>query len=263
MTAAKVLSTIPKARQPRLYIASGRGRSGKTFTSKYLLEKARAEGRGVMICDGDVRNGKLHELFASDASPIPRPTDTSVAGLTRWFSDSLNVAVAGNRSAYFDLGAGETASGELAQEVDLEAFLKATNYRLTNLLFMGPNDLDADHVISILSERRGIESDTIVFLNEGVPTPGIDAEDFFTRVVDKHGQLVRLKEAGGKFIRIPRLPCAQAVDGKGYSLYSLVVSIRNADGSYKINPLEDFMVRSWAEHFERNISEAAAHEWLP
>lgn len=247
----------------RLLKAAARGRTGKTFISRYLLHRAQAAGRLLDIADGDFRNGKLHTVFPEGKGGTPRPKDVSVPGLTKWFGERLNDAVAAQRSVFFDLGAGETASAELARDMDLGGFLQATGYRLTNLCFAGPNQLDLQHVFSLLENEQAIPSDVVLFLNEGIATPDVDAQSFFREFSDNDPRARSLKAAGGKIVTIPRLSNAQTLETRDLEVFPLLQSIRNADGSYKVSPLDDFIVRKWADDFERNIAAVGAAEYLP
>src|ERR1700680_1102801 len=55
--------------EPRLFVPLGRGSRGKTFVLRWMIERAQAAGRDVVVADLDRTNRTLSEFFEGVVSP--------------------------------------------------------------------------------------------------------------------------------------------------------------------------------------------------
>jgi hypothetical protein len=90
---------IAEGRRPKLILPIGSGRTGKSFWSRWFIDRAAEHRSQLEIIDGDTINPGVAPLYKS-ASVLPAFRGDQPA----WFEKTIGSAVEGRRSALLELG---------------------------------------------------------------------------------------------------------------------------------------------------------------
>src|SRR5258708_2595576 len=105
---------------PKLVVAHGRGSVGKSTILRYLVERAHAAGRDVVIADADVNpNAILHKFFPEAERP-EYMNDISVRDLFEGLVDGMERT---KRTVILDLSGGDDSFQKFAASLDLAVLL--------------------------------------------------------------------------------------------------------------------------------------------
>jgi hypothetical protein len=237
-----------------LAVGLGRGFGGKSTGLAELVWRARNQGREVIVADGDPRSRTLSSMFSEAMSP---PTE-ELPDVKTWLSQVLNRMVKERRSAVLDLGGGDRVLQEYGRDLRLVEFCARRGIEPLALYFLGPEDEDLRHVLSIWEAGYFRPRRTLLVLNEGVIREGRTVAGAFGRTLDDPG-FARMVEEGAVPVLMQRLACMDLVRRGGVGLYQAATG----DGGAPLDPVEQFMVEDWLADLERKRADAGATTWLP
>lgn len=237
---------------PVLAVGLGRGFGGKSTGLSELVWRARNQGREVIVADGDARSRTLSGTFRDAMLP---PTE-ELPDLKAWLSQVLNRMVKERRSAVLDLGGGDRVLQEYGRDLRLVEFCGRRGIEPLALYFLGPEDEDLKHVLSIWEAGYFRPKRVLLVLNEGVIREGKTMAGAFERTMN-HPGFAWMVESGAVPILMTRLACMDQVKGIGVGIYEA------AAGEGGLDPVEQFMVEDWLADLETKRREAGAAEWLP
>jgi hypothetical protein len=103
MTSETFLATSPvsvRTGRPKLILPIGSGRTGKSFWSRWLIDRAADRGAPLEIIDGDSMAPGLAPFF-DGARLAP---DAALADQPAWFERAIEAAAETRRSALVDFG---------------------------------------------------------------------------------------------------------------------------------------------------------------
>ena len=175
-----------------------------------------------------------------------------------WLSQVLNRMVKERRSAVLDLGGGDRVLQEYGRDLRLVEFCARRGIEPLALYFLGPEDEDLRHVLSIWEAGYFRPRRTLLVLNEGVIREGRTVAGAFGRTLDDPG-FARMVEEGAVPVLMQRLACMDLVRRGGVGLYQAAAG----DGGVPLDPVEQFMVEDWLADLERKRADAGAASWLP
>jgi hypothetical protein len=246
------VTVITPPRKPVLAVGLGRGGGGKSTVLAELVWRAKAQGRGVIVADGDTRSRTLSSLF-SDAM---YPASEEMPDMKTFLADLLNRMVRENRSAVLDLGGGDRALLELGRELRLVEFCKRRGIEPLAVYCLGPDEEDLSHIHTIFKGGYFSPQRMVLFTNEGVIRAGQHVAGAFERTTND----VRFQEilnAGAKAVLLTRLACMAQVKTLPVGLYTA------AAGNAGLEPVQEFMVEDWLADIEAQRREEGVAEWMP
>jgi hypothetical protein len=249
----EIAAPVPKeVRRPVLAIGLGRGGGGKSTVLAELVWRAEAQGRRVIVADGDTRSKTLTGLFP-DAM---RPETEEMPDIKAFLTGLLNRMAKEQKSAVLDLGGGDRALLELGRDLRLVEFCARRGIEPLAIFCLGPDTEDLSHIYSIFEAGYFRPERMILFLNEGVIRNGQTVAGAFNERLDdeRFGEIVT---AGAKPILLTRLACMNLVRASSAGFY------RAAAGAAGLDPVEEFMIEDWLSALEAARHGVGVSEWLP
>ena len=157
--------TVLTKRAPVLAVRLGRGRTGGTTFLDWLIQRARNQGREVIIADGDRRNADLAGLYPGQAM---QPPSDDTGDVKEWITSVLIRMAEMARSVALDLGGGDRVLAEYGRDLALVEFCQETGAQPLALCFMGPDTADLEHVLTIVRAGYFRPDRMILVLNENL-----------------------------------------------------------------------------------------------
>ena len=243
------------ASAPVLAVGLGRGFGGKSTGLSELVWRARNQGREVIVADGDARSKTLASMFPEATSPATE----ELPDVKEWLSGILNRMVEEQRSAVLDLGGGDRVLQEYGRDLLLVEFCEEYGIEPLALYFLGPEEEDLKHVLSIWEAGYFRPKKTFLVLNEGVIREGKTMAGAFDQTLSDPG-LAKMIEDGAVPIMMKRLACMDLVRKSGIGFYSAATGGKGAAGK-PLDPTYAFMVKKWLRDLEGERMAQAG--WLP
>jgi hypothetical protein len=237
-------------RAPVLAVRLGRGRTGGTTFLDWTIQRARSQGREVIVADGDRRNADLAALYPGQAM---QPPSDDTGDVKEWISAVLVRMIESGQSVALDLGGGDRVLPEYGRDLALVDFCQEAGAQPLALCFLGPDTADLEHVLTIVRAGYFRPQQMLLVLNENlVPSHKSPAAAFETIVA--RAEFAELVSTGAQPIYLPTLPCMDRIRQAGVGFYST---------DKGLDPVRAFMVRRWVARLESEVSKAGAAEWLP
>lgn len=232
---------------PVLFVAYGRGQSGKSSFTRLLIDRARNAGRDVIAADGDRSNATLTSYYG-DAS---RPASADDPDMHEWITGLVERMARDRVSVALDFGGGDRAMQVYSAEFPLVGFCREHGIRLVIAYFVAPN-IDSLAPINTLEQSGTFQgADTIVVLNQGLVPVGKTPEAAF-RSVEEH-EAFRAALGHSRLIVMPKLGCMSEMERRRVGFFE-------ADFT-KLGPMNAFMVKDWRARMEKALEPVA--DWLP
>ena len=240
--------------RPVLAVRLGRGRTGGTTGLDWLIQRAQAASRPILVADGDKRNATLSGLYNGHTL---QPSSDATGDVKDWISSVLDQMATARISAALDLGGGDRVLHEYGLDMELVEFCASIDVSPLALYFLGPERDDLEHAFALFTAKVFRPDHTIIVLNEALIKMSQSPQRAFARVVQSE-EMRAMTEAGAKFIGMQRLPCLDQIRAAGISFNAAA-----ADKDHVIGPVASFMVRRWLHHLEEQCERAGVQEWLP
>ncbi|MBX9702203.1 MAG: hypothetical protein K2X91_08810 [Thermoleophilia bacterium] len=238
-----------------LAVGLGRGFGGKSTGLAELVWRARNAGRDVIVADGDPRSRTLAGMFPEAMQP---PTE-ELPDVKAWLTEVLNRMVKERRSAVLDLGGGDRVLQEYGRDLRLVEFCAKRGIQPLALYFLGPEEEDLRHVLSIWEAKYFRPERTLLVLNEGVIREGRTVAGAFERTMADPGFRAMVEKGGAVPVLMHRLACMDLLRRRGLGLYAAAVG----EGQDPLDPVEQFMVEDWLADLEKRRADLGAAAWLP
>jgi hypothetical protein len=242
---------------PVLAVGLGRGFGGKSTGLSELVWRARNQGRDVIVADGDARSKTLASMFPE----ATYPRSEELPDVKEWLSGILNRMVEERRSAVLDLGGGDRVLQEYGRDLLLVEFCEEYGIEPLALYFLGPEDEDLKHVLSIWEAGYFRPKRTFLVLNEGVIREGKTMAGAFEPTLS-HPGLAKMVEGGAVPVMMRRLACMDLVRKSGLGFYGAASGEKGATGK-PLDPTYAFMVKKWLRDLEGERVAQAGAGWLP
>ena len=262
---------IPIPEEPRnapaksgqvLGVRHGRGRTGGSTLCDLLIQRARRAGRPVIVGDGDRRNATLANYYppGSPGGALQPPSDET-ADVKDWITWLLGDMVASGSSLVLDLGGGDRVLGEYGRELALPEFCDFVGLSGLALYLIGPDMDDFDHILAIHRARYFSVSRAILVMNESLIRTGKSPFGAFDPITARP-EFNEMAETGMRFVFMPRLICMAEMRRAGLTFYEAAEGRNGKDGT-ALDPVRQFMVKSWLDRMEKEFEENCVAEWLP
>lgn len=223
--------------QPKMIIAAGRGKVGKSVVLRWAIERSLEYGGDPVIADADRTNPTLL-AFHPTASRPPSAEDEDVR---LWLNDLVDTQIDTRRTVFLDLGGGDQALRQWSRDLDLASFL--TKHGITPVLL---HILGSD--VDDLAYLRDLETvfapqHTALVMNEGMVPSGRSPLAAFGPIID-HPVFQATVARGAVVVRLPRLGCMQDVDRRRLSFQDAEAG-KTKPGQDRFPPTMQQMVTMW------------------
>ncbi len=225
--------------RPKLILPIGSGRTGKSFWSRWLIDRA-AEHRSLLeIIDGDTINPGLASLYKNALVPPTFRGDQPA-----WFEKTIESAVEGRRSALLELGC--WLFDDWLAELPLAETLEENGVDLLAVYLLTPDAYSLPRLSYILDLIKSPR--TLIVLNEW----GFDSDKAraaFAPILAN--PIVAAAQAdGARIVTMPHLDDAEALDA---------IRALRRDGAS--GAVADYPALSaWLNRMEENFAPVA--DWL-
>lgn len=243
---SSVSPTAIIAAEAALIFLTARGKSGKTFLTKYLIQRAMAGGRRLIACDADKTNASLSKLYP-DAL---RPKNAGVEAGLAFLREQVNHMQEDRISRIFDFGAGDQTLEMAAREVDLVSWLEDEGFQPIKIHVLGP-DLDDLSTLEKL-ERDLKPRRTLLCLNMGLAPNGL-ADEAFSPIME-HPIFQKTLERGAEIVSLPYLAPARTIEQLRLTFQDAALGRPNAEGR-KLDGWDAQRTKMWL----RSVNEAFEH----
>jgi hypothetical protein len=246
-------TTTDIAGKPKLIIATGRGKVGKSTLARWAIERAVDQGSSPVILDADRTNPTLKAFFPDAIQP------SSVADweVREWLNTAVDAQIEHETPcAFLDLGGGDLTLKQWAADLDLAQFLPA-NGVIPVLFHLLSSDLD-DLVYMRDLEAVFAPPHTAIVLNEGTLAIGRDPAVAFEQTLS-HPILRAAADRGVRVLSMPRLGCMQDIDRRRLSFQAAQAGI-GKPGQDKLGPTRRQMIAMWRRQMDANFAPVAS--WI-
>jgi hypothetical protein len=245
--------------RPKVLLAIGPGRSGKTTLLRWAAEMTANQGGQAIYAAADPQNRSL-KAYVDD---VEEPPTNDAAAVTRWLDRLLRFAMEEKTSALVDLGGGDTSLGRLLAEMpDLASVLEAGGLAPVALYTLGPR---VDDLASLASfEAAGFQpAATALILNEGLADPTVPREESFARIL-RHSAFRAAADRGATMIWLPRLEPSVAAEIEAKRLHFMQARDGQSPEGRRVTPLgllDRSRVRRWLDLMATEFG--PVQSWLP
>ena len=209
MTSPTLLTAKPDANEharPKLILPIGSGRTGKSFWSRWLIERAADRGAPLEIIDGDTVAPGLARIY-KDAQLAPDATFP--ADQHKWFERAIEAAALSRRSAIVDFGPSLFGFADWLADAPLALAMEEAGVDLVAVYFLTPDPYSLPrlpYLIDLIKPPR-----TVIVLNEwGLDTNSIPSA--FDAIL-KDTAVVAARADGARIVAMPDLPDAERLEG--------------------------------------------------
>lgn len=237
---------------PVLAVGLGRGGGGKSTVLAEMTWRAKAQGRNVIVADGDARSKTLSGLFPEAI----RPRSEEMPDIKEFLSGLLNRMAKEKVSAVLDLGGGDRALLEFGRELRMVEFCARCGIEPLAIYCLGPEEEDLSHVTTIFDGGYFRPKRMILLMSEGVIRAGQHVAGAFDRTMEDP-RFMKMLEAGAKPILVKRLACMNLMKGNPAGFYGA------AAGEAGLDPVEEFQVEDWCADLEASREKAGVALWMP
>ncbi|MGO9673562.1 MAG: hypothetical protein ACLPSF_05250 [Methylocella sp.] len=245
-------------RAPVLMVRHGRGRTGGTTFADFVIQRARKNGRAVLIGDGDRRNATLAGIYPpGSAGGASQPETDETPDVMDWIRGLVAQMAESRSSLVLDLGAGDQTLAETCRELDLVAFCESVGVRPLSIYTIGPDMEDFDHIVAI-HQAAFFAAPSVLVMNHNLVRPGKTAFGAFSAIMGRP----ECKEVGNRIVAMPRLVYMDQIRRSGLSYYEAATSKRGTGGR-SLDPLAQFAAKAWTDRLEREFEENEVAEFLP
>jgi hypothetical protein len=125
----------------------------------------------------------------------------------------------------------------------------------------GPERDDFEHVLAIWRAGYFNAKRSVLVLNEHLVAGGRTTQGAFNTIINDPGYDAMLED-GVVSVFMPRLPCMAEMRRAGLSFLDAINGKPGLDGK-PLDPVRQFMVKTWHNKMLGQFTQAGAVEWLP
>ena len=249
--------------KPRFIVLAGRGGMGKSLLVRWICERAFAEGRSVVIADGDRTNRAL-PLFFDD---VQAPSSADDRVVRRWIETVIEQMLQQRFDVVVDLGGGDMVLKQLSVELELQAMLEDNGASPVILHLVGPEVESLGYLASVeavdpagLSGRPLFAPErTALILNEGLVPEGLDPAEVFAPIRE-HKVFKAALRRNAQPVLMPALRPAYEVNRRHLGFDDAATG-KTKEGLPPLGIADRQRVRMWLRAMEQAFAPIAA--WLP
>ena len=253
-TTAPALASQSSA-QPKLVIPLGRGGRGKTWWTRWAVERAQNAGRDVVVADAARPNATLSAFFAGVVSPPSAEDDD----MHDWIAAFCEQLIERRLTATLDLGGGDLLLKRFARDIGLVPFLENHGVQPVAVHVLGPDRDDLAYLRDLEANELFAPAATILVLNEALVPKGRSVAQAFA-VLHDNPIFLGAVQRGARPVWMPALRPAHEIDDRRLTFAAAEAS-RVKDGQAPISLVNRQYVAEWRRRMEANFAPVAA--WLP
>jgi hypothetical protein len=242
------------ASAPKLILALGRGKTGKSTFVRYAAERALERGGEPVIADADRTNATLAAFFEN----VVRPPSAEDEDVRNWLNDFVDQQIERRFTAFLDLGGGDLVLKTWARDLELAPFLEGYGVMPVALHFLGCDLDDLSYLRDIEEVARFRPKHLALVLNEGTVPPGRVARNAFEPIIQHHVFRSAI-ERGARVVRMPRLACMHEIERRRLSFADAQAGTVKS-GQEKIGPVARQQVSIWRRDMEQSFATIAS--WI-
>jgi hypothetical protein len=244
------------AASPLFILPLGRGTRGKTWWVRWVVGRALAQGREIVIADADRTNATLSAFFHD----VVIPPSADDADMRDWFAALVERQITEHFNALIDLGAGDLILKQLAREIGLTAFLERYAIRPVAVHLLGPDPDDLAYLHDVEQDGLFAPAATILVLNQALVPRNRTEKAAFQSTILQHPVFLKALDRGAKVVWMPRLAVAHEVDARRLT-FTAAEDNRIKPGQSPIGPWNRQLITMWLRDMEENF--APVGHWLP
>lgn len=246
-------------RQPILFVALGRQRTGKTTFLNGLVQSLDEGGADFAVWNADTQN-RTYNLSAFRKDVLVPPS-TEASEVKAWIEARLTRMVEERRDVIADIGGGVTPFSRLVEEVPIVRMLKRRGIRLVVAHVVGPEKADLDYMEGYAADELLTPEATLIVLNQGLVASERSVDYAFSEVMASKA-LMREIDRGARPAFMPRLSCMHLVTDRGLTFREAAEGVSKA-GHEPMSFIDQERVAIWWERaFPRFIADIPSL-WLP
>lgn len=202
MSARDRSSSVPESttQAPKLVVLLGRGRVGKSTLGMWMAERARLEGRSLIIADIDRTVATLPAFFG-DVSQPDSGEDDDVSG---WLNALFETQIEKRSTILLDTGGGDTLFGRYAKAFGLSQLLESAGVEAVAVHVMGPSRDDLT-VLRDCEESGDFAPERVILVRNAAQVQGSRSADAAFKEVVSHKVYRQAVERGAREVLMPRL----------------------------------------------------------
>lgn len=263
---AKEDDMVVAQKQPVLMVKYCRGRLGGSAFLLTVIQRARWQGREVLVIDGDENSKTLRTYYPADRPGGAILADgTDATAFKSLMLEQMEAIASDRTSRVVDISGGSRDMDEVMSELNLSEYCDDYGIRLVAVSMLGPDREDFLHAAKAVD--LGLRpKDMLLVLNQGVLRGGNPDQAFLPIVRDD--AFKALKAEGAKAILMPKLTVMNEMRDLAADFYE-VASGRGPDGKMwvdrnnKPRALWSHMSRKWTEYLEGQFATAGIADILP
>ena len=238
----------PVPASPKVIVPLGRGAHGKTFWSRWAVERAQLQGRSVVVADVDRTNATLQRFF----SDVKSPTLADDRTVLTWFETFSEGIIRNKSTTLLDLGGGDQLFKQMNILGSVVSLFEDNGIQVVGVYFLGPDPDDLAVLRDLEEEEKFAPAAKILVLNEAL----VPAERPLGSAFEPLMKLETFEEAvkgGAQPILMPRLPNANQVDERDL-LFAAALEDQGTKGNPPISYWTKQMVKRWLDDMEKNFN---------
>ncbi len=245
---------------PRMIVAVGRQRVGKTTLLNAITEIYRGLGAELDVWNADQHN-RSHTLSLFHPDALEPKDGVGLQDQRKWIEDRVRDQVQNRRDAVLDVGGGLTALNALIEEVKLVRSLERRGVRPVLLYVLGSDRADLDYLERFTQDQSFLPAATVIVLNSGLVTTGRSANLAFEPLLD-HPVVLAALMRGAKAIQMPALGCLSEVIDRGLSFRDFADG-KQKEGHPETSFFDQERVWLWLNQAMPKFLLDIPSEWMP
>jgi hypothetical protein len=240
---------------PKLILALGRGKTGKSTFIRWAAETALERGAEPVIADADRTNATLAAFFEN----VTRPESPEDEDVRLWLNDFVDRQIDSRFSALLDLGGGDLILKTWARDLELAAFLEHHDVVPVAVHFLGCDLDDLSYLRDIEESARFRPPQTVIVLNEGLVPTGRVVRTAFRPIIE-HEVFRQVLNRGAVVVRMPRLACMHEIERRRLPFADAEAG-RVKAGQDRIGPVNRQLIAIWRREMASAFANIA--QWMP
>lgn len=249
-----------EAGTPRMIVAVGRQRVGKTTLLNAVTEIYRGLGADLDVWNADLHN-RSHTLSLFHPDALEPPAAAGLQDQRKWIEDRVRDQVQHRRDAVLDVGGGVTALNALIEEVKLVRSLERRGVTPVLLYVLGSERADLDYLERFTQDQSFLPPATVIVLNGGLVTSGRSTRIAFAPLIE-HQVVVKAINRGARIVEMPALGCLAEVIDRGLSFRDFADG-KQADGHPETSFFDQERVWLWLNEAMPKALLDIPLEWMP
>jgi hypothetical protein len=241
-------------RRPRLVIASGRGRTGKSTLLSYLAATC-SQRYPLVVVDADPKNSSLANRHPDAQVPSGIGEDRRVSIEAKFDQLASDAGTTRQHDMFMDLGGGDLLLKRWGHDVALAESLIEAGVDPVLIHLLGPSEQDLAHVQDLESGHAFAPPWTILVVNYGLVATAEPSEAFAKAKTSK--VVESIVERGGRLVFMPRLDCLAQMEEAGVTF-----SDARKGNLSKLKLLDRIRVNRWVREDMPKMLDPV-RDWLP